>query len=317
MESRRLIKFGTNSHVISLPKHWLETHKLKKGDQLYLDEKPDSIILFATLRETAERTARIACDAPDLGRLRTEVASYYKAGYTTFLIEGRELPGVVDDLKEFIHNLAGLELVEQTRNKMVVKDLIDIKQIAPFTLINRIDVMIRSMFQDVIDGVPSDVLRSRDKDVNRLQLLATRTMRSLIENPALSNALGVDTVSAYALERIAWALERIGDYLKRADGDIIRSAPEVQQQLRKLITRIYELYLSSMKAYNWLDRELAITIHQEVLDWLENFTKHVHAATQKDELLALENAKNILRDLRMVQRATIEMSLRGKGQPST
>jgi|GEM_PF-948421 len=316
MESRRLIKFGKNSHVISLPKGWVEQQKLKKGDELFLEQKPGSIVIMASHCTETEKSAHIACDKQDIGHIQTEITSYYKAGYTTISLECKNFARIADDVKELVHNLAGLEIVEQTRTRMVVKDLIDVRQIAPLTLINRTDMMVRSMFQDALnkEGVSADVLRSRDKDVNRLQLLLTRTMWSLLENPALSNVLNVSVPTAYNLDRVAWSLERIGDYLKRADGDINRADPEAQTRLRTYLKDIYDVYLATMKTYSRLDRGAAIDIHQDIIARLNQFTRIVHKATQKDELLALENTKNILRDLRMILRATIEISQESKTQ---
>ncbi len=323
MESRRLIRFGKNSHVVSLPKSWVEANRLTKGDELFIEEKPESLTVMASPQRREGRSARIACGKQDLRRLQTEITSYYKAGYSTLIIEGKEFAKIADGVKELVHNLAGLEIVEQTRTKMVVKDLIDVRQIAPLTLITRMDMMLRSMFQDTLneEGIAAEVLRSRDKDVNRLQLLVTRTMRGLLDDPALGHVLGVTPPVAYSLDRIAWSLERIGDYLKRADGDINRAKPEARKRLRTSLRAIYDVYLATMKAYARRDRDAAIDVHQDIVARLGRFTKEVHKARQKDELLALENEKNILRDLRMILRATIEISQASKEQadsrPST
>ena len=45
MEVRKLIQFGGNSYVISLPKKWIKLHSLEKGDPIYLDFDKDRIIL--------------------------------------------------------------------------------------------------------------------------------------------------------------------------------------------------------------------------------------------------------------------------------
>ncbi len=44
MEYRKLISFGKNSFVISLPKAWVRHSKLKKGDLIYVEEASDHLM---------------------------------------------------------------------------------------------------------------------------------------------------------------------------------------------------------------------------------------------------------------------------------
>ena len=45
MDYRKLIAFGKNSFVISVPKQWIKQNKLNKGDLIYLDESGPNLIL--------------------------------------------------------------------------------------------------------------------------------------------------------------------------------------------------------------------------------------------------------------------------------
>jgi phosphate uptake regulator len=309
METRRLIRFGKNSYVISLPKGWVEANKLKKGAELFLEEKPGNVIISSTRAAQQERAAHISCEGKRIEDLQTEITSYYKAGCTTLVIEGRNLHQLVPDIKDYIHNLAGAEIIEQSRTRLVVKDLIDIQQVALPTLINRMDMMVRSMFQDAlsIEGIDPQVLRDRDHDLNRLQLLVARIVRSVLENPAIGNLIGISIVDAHHLDDIAWSLERIGDYVKRANGDILRSSPAARKELRRFLKEAYDLYLLTMKNHYNRASEAAVKLHTDIVLHLSEFAKQVQEVTAREEVLALENIKNILRDLRIILRRTIEM----------
>jgi phosphate uptake regulator len=308
METRRLIKFGKNSYVVSLPKAWVEANRLRKGADIYLEEKPESVILFASQTRQPERVVRLSCEGKRLQDLQTEITSYYKAGHTTLIVEGRNLPEHIEAVRAFVHNLAGAEIVEQSRTRLVVKDLIDINQVALPTLVNRMDMMVRSMFQDALSGENAEpaVLRDRDKDLNRLQFLVARIVRNILENPAVGHQLNVTSVEAYTTDGIAKVLERIGDYLKRADGDLLRGSPAARARLRSYLKEAYETYLLSMKCYYDGSGEKAVRLHTDIVQLLSEFTLRVHAAKEKDEVLALENIKNIFRDLRHILRSTVE-----------
>lgn len=308
METRKLIKFGSNSFVISLPHEWIETNKLVKGAELYLDEKPGSITVTPSAFATELKHAYLPCDGKTLQDLEIELLGYYKTNYSTFTIEGKTLPEHTAALKTLLSNLSGVEIIEQHRTKIVAKDLLDVRQVTLPVLITRMDMMIRSMFQDALgdEEVPPEVLRERDRDVNRLHLLVSRTVRGVYESPALGNVLDVTPLDASYIGQVAWILERVADYIKRIDGDMLRSGKNDRVVIKRLLKISFEHYLLTMKAYAKGDAELAVKTHADVLTQLTELTRHVHASTKKDTLLALENIKNVHRDLRIILRATIE-----------
>ncbi len=307
---RKLIKFGKNSHVVSLPKGWLEANKLKKGDIIYLDERSGSIVLMASEEPMEERVGKVNCDGKEFRAVIAEVVGYYKAGFTTIILEGESIPERADQLKDLFHQLAGMEIVEQSLKRIVAKDLIDIKQVALPTLLARMDMMVRSMFQDLLDdpGVPAEVLQSRDKDVNRLQLLLSRVVVQLFENPALGHVLGVMADEAYYIDRIAWSLERIGDYLKRMNRELLMIKPQGRRLLRESMQKVYALYLETMKVYNRKNAEGVPGLIIRVRETVISFREKVSLAKSPHELLILENISNLLRDLRVVLRMTIELT---------
>lgn len=312
MDIRKLIKFGKNSFVVSLPKDWVVANKLEKGSELFVEQKPGSVIITSSKATTEEHEGRINCDGKALTALETELTSCYKAGCTTIIITGKTLPEKAAEMKESIHYLAGAEIVEQDLHKIVIRDLIDIRQITLGALINRVDMMVRSMFQDTLseEKVSAKVLRDRDKDVNRIQLLVARVARNVLEKPALGNILNLSPTEAFYYDRTAWTLERIGDYLKRVNDDILRCKPDAQNRLKTLLDKAYQKYLVTIKCYYTCAEARGLELHEEIRKMINEFSKHVRGAKDRDEVLALENIKNILRDLRIIQRITAEQVLR-------
>jgi len=308
METRKLIKFGKNSYVISLPKDWIDANRLRKGDDIFLDQRPAEILLTATQAAAEEKQAMISCDGKNEDDLRTEILAYYTASYSTFIIEGKCLGAHLAAIRTLLSNLSGVEIVEQGRTRLVAKDMLDINQVMMPTLIARMDMMLRSMFDDVIgkELVSQEALRQRDEDINRLQRLLSRTTRGVFENPALGTKLQVTALKAYYYGQIGWAMERIGDYLKRLDGDVVRSSTKEREKIKEHLKFAYDKYLLAMKAFNTKSAELAVTVHNDAVREIVHINKHLHETRAKDSLLAFENLKNIFRDLRIILRATIE-----------
>jgi phosphate uptake regulator len=312
MATRKLIKFGKNSFVVSLPKDWVQANNLQKGSELYVEQKPGSVILTSSKAAEEEHIGRIEVDGKTLDALETELTSAYKAGCTTIIITGKGLAEKSAGLKELIHYFAGAEIIEQDLHKIVIKDLIDVRQITLPNLINRLDMMVRSMFQDTLSKelVAAHILRDRDRDVNRIQLLVARVARLVMEKPALGNILSLSSQGAFYYDRIAWTLERIGDYLKRVNDDIIRSPPAAQRRLKNLLEEAFHEYVTTMKQYYQQSDQESLALHERVRKQLGAFTEMVRAAKGRDEILAMENIKNILRDLRIIQRITAEQAMR-------
>ncbi len=308
VDSRKLIKFGKNSYVVSLPKEWVETNRLEKGAELFVEQKPGSVVISASRTGEKERVAKVSVDGKGQRELEIELTSRYKAGYTTLILEGKDLQVHIAAIKSFILNLAGAEIVEQSLNRIVVKDLIDIRQIALPTLISRIDMMVRSMFQDALakEPVPGTVLRDRDKDVNRIQFLVARVTRNVLENPAIGNALDVSAVQAYYFDKVAWALERIGDYVKRINDELDGRSKARQERIKGNLREAYGLYLQTMKAYYAKDDVRAVKIHEEILNHIGAQSNLIQRVKDHSELRGIANVRNVLRDLRMILRATIE-----------
>jgi len=314
MGTRRLIKFGRNSYVVSLPKEWVVQQQLEKGSELHVEEKPNSLIITTAATTQQELTSRIVADGKSHTLLETEVMGAYKAGATTILITGKELTKKVSELKKLINYLAGAEVIEQDLHKLVIKDLIDVRQVALPSLLNRMDMMIRSMFQDILneESIPASVLRERDRDVNRLQMLIARVSRTVLENPTVGALLRLTPSDAFYQERIAWTLERIGDYLKRLEDDLLRGKAATRKRLKAHLTQAYEYYLATLRAYYQSEKEKALITHDEIRAKLGTFTKQVYSCENRDEVLALENIKNIVRDLRIILRITVEEAIRAE-----
>ncbi len=312
METRKIIKFGKNSFIVSLPKEWVAQHRLRKGSDLYVETKPGAVEFSVAETEPEEHVGRINCKDKSITNLETEISCLYKMGYDSIVVEGDCLPDKVNEVRELLLGLAGAEIVEQDLHKIVAKDLIDIKQIALPTLLNRMDMMVRSMFQDTLgdEAVPSQVLRDRDRDVNRLQLLVARMMRIVFDNPGMVGILKLSVRTAHYYARIAWALERIADYVKRANGDMEASGKGARKRLKEQLEVAFQKYLATIKVYYKGDAEKAFQLHDEIVKLLATFTRHVYAAKETTEVLALENIKNVLRDLRIILRITAEIGTR-------
>ncbi|MBS3145135.1 phosphate uptake regulator PhoU [Candidatus Woesearchaeota archaeon] len=272
MDYRRLIKFGNSSYVVSIPKDWLKKNNLEKGDMIYMNENSNNeIVLTSKIEETGPESLTITLDIDSFDETDIErrVTSKYLAGYDTFILQGEKtLREKQTFIRALLNNLMALEIIEQTKNKIVAKDFLNPSEISFKTIVRRIDTILRSMFEDLqnlsLEDDSSDLLR-RDKDINRLAYLSERIVKKCIAYPPLAKRLEMNTSQLLFYREIIQQLELIGDEIKRIGRSILQSGQTAKKlpDYFSIFEKIHKLYLEVMKSIYTHDESLAYLLARE------------------------------------------------------
>lgn len=289
MDMRRLIGFGRNSYVISLPKGWIGKNNLSKGDLISVEENGGSLLLTtnnSAAKKEEPRTIVIDAENKGMQRLKTELVSAYLDNYNMFEIISKDLKTNAPAIKTMIHDLSGLEVVSQSSTRIVAKDLININELSILTLVRRMDNTTRAMMEDVIEcfkGIDhSDSLADIDNDVNRLYFLSNRVIRSGLKDARIASSLGADALKLHSDHAVVTKIERIADNLKRIARSLKHSRlnEKWKEELKEVFDIIRQSYLDVMKAYYTNDRKIALQIedtNKERIIACDNFfSKHNH-----------------------------------------
>ena len=268
MEYRKIIKFGNSSHVVSLPSYWLKRNKLNKGDLIYFEENGNNELIFSPrVKDSKKELNKIVIDSTnkDLSDINREIISKYIAGYDLIEISDNSMEKRSADIRNLIHNLMGMEIMFQDKKRIVARDLLDLKSISLKNIINRIDIIIRSMLEDSKATITEDHYNSiynRDKDVNRLSFLAHKVIKKCILNPNIARELSVDNLYLLNSWQLLINLEKIGDEAKRISRFFkdLNLKNKESEQLLKIYSKIIESYLNVMKAYYKDDKKIAYEI---------------------------------------------------------
>lgn len=282
MEFRKLIGFGKSSLVISIPKFWALKHNVAKGDLVYLKEDEDNLILSPKEKELEKnpRSIVILADGKSLQLLETKIIAAYLSNYDIIEIKGEDLKEKAPYLKTVLQNLAGIELLDQTATKIVAKDLMDLRELSVETLIRRIDIIIRSMFQDLLLGEAKyiDSITQRDKDVNRLVFLLKRVIRLAFTDHEIAKSLGRKNKDLLRDWSMVILLESVGDEVKRISR-FWKEADPKDKPFKNLMMINFELnriYLELMKAYHTDDKKLALDVelgHKKRIEEIDKLMK--------------------------------------------
>ena len=277
MEYRKLISFGKNSYVISLPKPWIIQNKLKKGDLIYLEENGGNLLVQPRANDVGEREKEITIyiDGKDFRRIQRETISAYLQNYKTITLVGNEIKEKAKEIQRFIQNLVALEIMEQDSKKIVTKDFLNINDISIDQIVRKMDVITRTMLNDCKNMFKEDNydnIYHRDSDVNKFRFLIYRIIWYGMENPSqVLKKLNLKQKDLFVNWWLAFSSEGIADYIKRIARFMkeIKLPAKEQEEYLKLLSKVDTVYISMMKAYYTNNVEEAHNIVHERFDLVE------------------------------------------------
>jgi phosphate uptake regulator len=226
MEIRKVQITGGSSFVITLPKDWIEAQKIHKNDPLGLVVQPDGTLLVTrdiTEGQYQREKSIVITGSEEPAYLFRMLVGAYIAGYTTIRLSSKtRLPAQVRMVvRDFTQMSIGPEVVEETDNGIILKDLLNPAEMPFDNTIKRMFVIVKNMQLDAMSalesrdiGMANDVM-ARDNDVDRLHWLIARQTNIILRNTSLSRKMGISTskvVNTYIISRI---IERIGDHAVR------------------------------------------------------------------------------------------------------
>ncbi|MEA2037842.1 MAG: phosphate uptake regulator PhoU [Nanoarchaeota archaeon] len=264
MHTRRLVKSGASSYTISLPKEWLQKNKLERGALVYIKEKSAtelSIYPEPSEGPIKQKEITINVDNKKIGTTEREITSAYVNNYNTILILGNSLIDKTKEIRRILHNFTALEITEQSSSKIIAKDLLNLKEISIETTIRRMDMIIRSMIQDlknIENKNISENIHFRDFDVNKLYFLLYRLIKGALGDPVLASHFSLNSSKALSVWNITTNLENIADCCKNISQNLAEIGKKFNlKELEEVYNDIERSYLDVMKAYHKTDKKLA------------------------------------------------------------
>ena len=312
MEQRKLIKFGTSSHVLSLPSSWLKKNKLGKGNMIYLQENNNGeLILSSSISESELKKITIISDNKHFKRLSKEIFSAYINNYGIIVITGKNLDSIRDEIRKMLHGFVALEIIEEDKEKIIAKGFVNIKDVSINENIRRMDVIIRSMIDEMKKSVSSDIwnaIYKKDHDVNKFFYLLMRTLKGAMYDPGLMRSLGIKNENLFSFWIICENLEDIGDEVKRVSRFIAGGKLNANEKnkLENIFDEIEKLYLDAMKSYYKKDKELAFSVDSKKDELIEQCNKIFNRYHTPDTGRVLERLKKMIYGMAVISRVVYE-----------
>ena len=253
---RKVIQIGNSTQLVSLPRQWALRQKLKKGDEIEVDDSGDVLRISAGKRTGEPK--RIELDVSRLGRIVIKViASLYKAGYDeialTFSSE-QELQWIQRGIQ---NNCIGMEIIEQGRNRVVAKKILDTIDTEFESVLRRTVIFLNTIAADCLeaarsgDGASVNAVLAMDVNINKFTCFCRRVLNTrghpqqrlapplycIVEQMEEVGDIFKDICRFYRDERI-----RMNPSLQQVFGSVVGFLRDVQELLYKFdVVRLREL----------------------------------------------------------------------------
>lgn len=216
-ELRKVQRTPIGTFFVCLPKSWVECCGLERGSIVSLSETDGGKVVIDS-KYGVESSPRTVILRPEL-HLGREITGNYLLGFDIMQVEAKERVDfdVRGTVKNTVSRLAGLEIVEESSSVIVLQCLLEPSGFPPEKILRRGYAIVAGMHRDVVkafvesDGQLARNVMARDDESNRLYFLLVRILRTIIQNPSLSEKLGVSPIECLDYRLAASLVEAIRD----------------------------------------------------------------------------------------------------------
>lgn len=221
LEVRKLQVTGGSSFIVTLPKRWVEKVGLKKNDPVGVIVQNDGSLLLTskTDLEPSRGTKEIVADGLDCDYLFRLLVAAYVTGYSRIVVKAARIdPSVRDCVIKFNNTAIGFEVMEESQESIILKDLLNPAEMPFKRTIRRMYSLVKTMHEEAITALKEgdvalakDVV-SRDVDVDRLHWLIYRQFSMVSNDISLFRKKGITNEDALYYSLMSMMMERIGDH---------------------------------------------------------------------------------------------------------
>ncbi|WP_224268303.1 phosphate signaling complex PhoU family protein [Haloprofundus salinisoli] len=246
VETRKVQVTGGSTYTVSIPKEWATENGVSAGSEVEFYPEGDS--LFLTPRSEEERTEGTL----DISQLEGQelvraVMTMYVSGFDVIALEsGRITNDQRRTVRQATQGLVGLEVLEETRDRIVIRDLLDSSELSIHNAVTRMRLIALSMLEDAVSALAEldmdmaqDVIQ-RDDDVDRLYMVVSRIFRATLRTPKAAEELGLPREVCFDYHSSARQLERVADHATKIAHLTLNIEQPVQEDVLDALWELHE-----------------------------------------------------------------------------
>lgn len=195
MDKRKIIKLGNTSFTIALPINWIRKNKLDKGSELNIVEHENGELVLSPeiVDEEKKENIEINIDNKEIDEISYEIINSYLFDYSTITLIGKNLGKMKKSIVNELDNLFGIDVLEQTSEKLVLKNFSTFdKSVSPTELTKKLILSIESMFEVLFEILDKKNIKNNNLEIDKshkhnfkINALTRKTILRITEKPAL------------------------------------------------------------------------------------------------------------------------------------
>jgi len=317
-ELRKVQRTPSGTFFVCLPKRWAERYGLKRGSVVAVTETSDGKLLVDTEYAVGPSPRMITLKpGPYLSR---EIVGKYLLGFDIITVEAKNRISfeVRDTVKNAVSRLIGLEIVEEDYSRIVMQCLLEPSSFPPEKILRRGYLIAAGMHHDVVNALVDGDLNlaksiiARDDEVNRLHFLLVRILRTIIQNPSLTEKLGVRPIECLDYRLVASLVEAIGDEcvrvaMKTAELKGTKLSEDLKKSFVDFHLVCFEAHENALKAFFAGDTGLAENVRL-IREKVEKTSSNIEKIAKMQSLDALPHILAVTSILRQIYEHSIDIA---------
>jgi phosphate uptake regulator len=302
METRKVQVTGGSTFTVSLPKEWARENDVTAGDRVEFFPGVGSLVMSPAGTDEPTR-GELDVSRFEGENLTRAVMAMYVSGFDVLELSAER---ITTDQRRSIRtatqNLVGLEVLEETKSTVVIRDLLDSSELSIHDAVNRMRLISLSMLEDAVtalvdndDDLAQDVIR-RDDEVDRLWFVVARIFRTALRSPRAAQEVAISREACFDYHSSARQLERIGDHAAK----IAQTALDLDELDESVATSIQAIHEDAADVVTTAMDALVADDAQEATDLANEARESIlpiddRTRTIDDQLRDLEptDAKNL------------------------
>ena len=297
METRKVQVTGGSTYTVSLPKEWATANDVSAGSVVEFHAE-DDLLLLSPRRENdrVEGTLDIGGLEED-HELTRAVMTMYVSGFDVITLETARISAEQRRvIRNAVQGLVGLEVIEETSDRVVLQDLLDSSELSVHNAITRMQLVSLTMLEDAIEALIEDDddlaedVKQRDEDVDRLWYMVSRVFRTVLRNPTAATDIGFPRETVFDYQSSARQLERIADHAAKI-AQFSKELGDVDDEVAAALTELHDdaadVIDTAMDALLEADSDRSTALAREATDSILDIDQH---ARHIDELLRERDA---------------------------
>ncbi len=285
IETRKVQKTGGSTYIVSLPKEWIDKHGIQVKDTIGILSQPDGNLLITPYISSEKLVREKKFDVDEIKNsdfLFRLLVGAYIMGYNIIEVKSSkkiESP-IRDTVRDFRKITIGTEIMEETDNNIIIKDLLDPKEMPFEKTIRRMYILANGMHEDALKALETGDKRLAEKviesddEIDRLNWLVERQAHIVLQDIILCQKLDITLEDASNYKFISRFLERIADHaVKIARNVLLIDYQKIDKGLYKNIMNASKISLDllNMSLDAWLQNDLNLA--NENIESIEKLAK--------------------------------------------